>query len=379
MSIIRITEGESFTFIEGGWTVFTDEFDAYAGNISHFTAENGTLLGTPDKEPKASDNSFIPIITAINDEGDLFGSYEVIINDKKEWTFSDLLDVNLQNQKSREIKFKTESLKTRVKFKTEKGSSKANDSDGGNITAFFFKKGEKNSSFTTVINNVKYGGTFYLDWDRSKGVHQIQFYADDNDSFFDGGVSNVYCGAVNLFKLDCPVCGEWEVIPTVIPENLYEGYRTDCHVATHKQLDVMGYKEGMPRYQTAIAVRDKNRRFIRMDYFKDQYIKGTKYIKQALKNGIPVTVGVDNHVEITPGNPDLTTDHFVVIVGMGTDEKGNYFHFYDNADSRSGTSLNNKLYCVCKENKLAGSTDPLSRYGGGLTYTVTSIRTSIKK
>lgn len=39
MSIIRITEEENTTYIEESWTVFTDEFDAYAGQGSYFTAE----------------------------------------------------------------------------------------------------------------------------------------------------------------------------------------------------------------------------------------------------------------------------------------------------------------------------------------------------
>lgn len=47
MSIIRITEGEHRTEIEGSWTVFTDEFEAYAGNFSHFTAKEKTLFGLP--------------------------------------------------------------------------------------------------------------------------------------------------------------------------------------------------------------------------------------------------------------------------------------------------------------------------------------------
>ncbi len=194
MSIIRITEGESSTFIEGGWTVFTNEFEAYAGKFSHFTAEDGTLLGTPDEAPKSSDNAFIPLITAINDEGDMFNSYEVIVNDKEEWTFSDLLDAGLQKQKSHEIKFKTDALNVRVKFKAEKGNANANDSDGGNITVLFFKEGEKKSIFSTVINDIKYGDTFYIDWNRSRDVYQVQLYADDNDVFFDGDVSNVNCG-----------------------------------------------------------------------------------------------------------------------------------------------------------------------------------------
>lgn len=43
---------------------------------------------------------------------------------------------------------------------------------------------------------------------------------------------------------------------------------------------------------------------------------------------------------------DGTTDHFVVIVGMGHDDNGNYFSFYDNASgySEQGTNPENKLY-----------------------------------
>lgn len=50
MSIIRITGEEHITEIEKGWTVFTDEFEAYAGQFSHFTAKNGTVFGTPEKD-----------------------------------------------------------------------------------------------------------------------------------------------------------------------------------------------------------------------------------------------------------------------------------------------------------------------------------------
>lgn len=135
----------------------------------------------------------------------------------------------------------------------------------------------------------------------------------------------------------------------------------------------------VPRYQISKAVRGKNKEFIRLEYFKEEFIKGGNYIKQALKKGIPVTVGIDNHQQITPGNPDLTTDHFVVIVGMGSDADGNYFHFYDNASHYVGTSLENKIYCKCKDNKLEGKTDEASSYGSGYIYTITSIRTSIKK
>ncbi|WP_278352719.1 hypothetical protein [Chryseobacterium gleum] len=59
MSIIRITEGENITAIEQNWTVFTDHFEAYAGNNSHFTAKNGTFIGEPKKDISEEKKYFV--------------------------------------------------------------------------------------------------------------------------------------------------------------------------------------------------------------------------------------------------------------------------------------------------------------------------------
>lgn len=41
----------------------------------------------------------------------------------------------------------------------------------------------------------------------------------------------------------------------------------------------------------------------------------------------------------------VLTGHFVNVVGMGFDENGNYFSYYDNADSRIGTNIqDNRFY-----------------------------------
>ncbi|KIA84745.1 DUF1641 domain-containing protein [Kaistella jeonii] len=58
MSIIRVTEGENITNIEKGWTVFTDTFDAYAGQFSHFTATNGTVFGNPKSDKSEETHYF---------------------------------------------------------------------------------------------------------------------------------------------------------------------------------------------------------------------------------------------------------------------------------------------------------------------------------
>ena len=58
MSIIRITEGEYLTHIEKGWTVYTDEFEAYAGQFSHFTAVEKTVFGDPKQNEKQESDYF---------------------------------------------------------------------------------------------------------------------------------------------------------------------------------------------------------------------------------------------------------------------------------------------------------------------------------
>lgn len=73
---------------------------------------------------------------------------------------------------------------------------------------------------------------------------------------------------------------------------------------------------------------------------------GVGYLLSALQRGIPVIVGVDDKLGSSNPDTDKTTDHFVVIVGSGTDALGNYFIFFDNASGNpaQGASPNNRLY-----------------------------------
>lgn len=59
--------------------------------------------------------------------------------------------------------------------------------------------------------------------------------------------------------------------------------------------------------------------------------KGIETIINELSAGRPVMVGVNYKRENSPGNNNVSTDHYVNIVGMGTDEKHRYyFSYYDN-------------------------------------------------
>ncbi len=177
------------------------------------------------------------------------------------------------------------------------------------------------------------------------------------------------------------VCSDWKSIASVIPNSLYVGFLDDCHKSTHKQLNDMGYKEGAKRYQIANAKYPKGKA-VEISFNKQQFNLGVAYMKKALANKIPVTVGVEDYDDRDKApnyiNPDNITDHFIVIVGMGSDSKGNYFYFFDNAHSASGTSLVNKLYCNCEKFSLIGKPDPRNVYANGRSYIVSTIRESIK-
>jgi|GEM_PF-2522898 hypothetical protein len=104
---------------------------------------------------------------------------------------------------------------------------------------------------------------------------------------------------------------------------------------------------------------------------------GVEYIISKLRNGKPVMVAVDNR----PGTPstsnnDGSTDHFITIVGAGSDAGGNYFTFFDNATNNEGkgTSTANKLYYNAQTGMISGHSDANGAPPVYHDYIVTQIR-----
>ncbi len=96
---------------------------------------------------------------------------------------------------------------------------------------------------------------------------------------------------------------------------------------------VNGWMPGSQTYQTYRRDNGIN---------KSRAESGVKYMVDALKKGQPVVIGVDYGK--TSGNDDHTTNHFVVVVGMGRNSQGLiYFRFYDNytANTKYGTHPSN--------------------------------------
>ena len=104
---------------------------------------------------------------------------------------------------------------------------------------------------------------------------------------------------------------------------------------------------------------------------------GVGYLLSALQRGMPVIVGVDDQNGSSNPLTDNTTDHFIVIVGSGSDSNGMYFTFYDNAagDPVKGAHPSNKLYYDPSTGLIKGRSQ--TNYASQLRdYIVTMIRKS---
>lgn len=163
----------------------------------------------------------------------------------------------------------------------------------------------------------------------------------------------------------------WPTISSVVPLSKFVGFDgRNCLLLAQDQLTKMGVTDlGSSNVFTAFKLG-----VVYPAATKD----GINYIISKLKTGLPVMVGVDNKSGSPNGNPDLTTDHFVVIVGCGTDANGrNFFRFYDNASPNlvSGASANNRLYYDTNTGKITGtSTVTYANLPPRYAYSITHIR-----
>ncbi len=158
------------------------------------------------------------------------------------------------------------------------------------------------------------------------------------------------------------------------------GYDVNCLVLAKEQLGKAGYTCSgyLPGSQTFQIYKESTG----VDVSKTK--QAVTYIIDALSQKIPVLIGIDNR-QGTPStrNADGSTDHFVVIVGMGTDTKGKYFQFVDSATSNrtDGASYSNRLYYDSTTGKISGKTaiKAYRELAGMHDYIVTQVRKSIKK
>ena len=177
-----------------------------------------------------------------------------------------------------------------------------------------------------------------------------------------------------------PQQNSWPTIAPIIPREDFigwgsQGIRRNCMDYAKAQIATKGYQ--ISNYgatgQTFQIYTEQN------GVNTNELSKGLSYLTYALSKGIPVIVGVDD----APGSPnpgtDNTTDHFIVIVGMGTDSNGRYFTFYDNASGSEsqGAHQANRLYYNPVTGIISGQSNTSYANGAGMhQYIVTQIRKS---
>ena len=294
------------------------------------------------------------------------------------------------------LQLTTSKKKIKLPFRVKQGGSASWDDDGFIEPQLSIKDANFKVISTTKILT-KYNSDIEvelsLEGTESTSFY-LDFYANDNEDLFKGGIKNIFCGRVKIVFNYC-VCTDWATIPSVIPSNKFIGWghpgiTRNCYHYCLEQLKQVGHWVKSERWNKKWdGTKELNDNiyqiFLEADVAgmtkgiqKDQFKKGVEYLKKTIKKGIPVMVGVDDDIKLS--NDDETTEHFVVIVGMGTDTTGNYFLFYDNAvpDKYVGTHNDNKLYCKCNDFKLEGTGSHLNIYIQMNTskkkYTVTQIR-----
>jgi len=104
-----------------------------------------------------------------------------------------------------------------------------------------------------------------------------------------------------------------------------------------------------------------------------------KYINALDNLSQPILVGVDHTPDYGENTEtDNTTDHFITIVGRGSDANGDYFRYFENVPGGNTTGPELKLY-LQEDGTLQTLTD--SNGGSSYTfngniYTITQVRPS---
>lgn len=339
-------------------------------------------------------DEFIPVIDLNKTKFETDFGYGFLGSDTNEFTLSSHIDEKMWKITPRVLTIGKRSFK--LSFNLKKGSEKTSDLDGIVDTKLSVSDPEIKITSPTSFKT-QYGETFEIELEIKKNTDAefyIDFYAnDDDDDFNKGELKDLHCGRMKV-KFDYTVLTDWDTIPTVIPKNKFiewghPGVKKNCFNYALEQLKQVGHWVKSERWNKKWdGTKELNdhiyQLFLEQDVAgmkkgeqKNQFEPGVEYLKKTLKTGIPVLVGVDDASNVA--NDDMTTEHFITIVGMGEDLTGKYFLFYDNAvpENDIGTSDENKLYCNLNEFKIKGSGDIRNDYIQGSIkgeYTVTQIR-----
>ncbi|NBG65086.1 hypothetical protein [Acidiluteibacter ferrifornacis] len=167
---------------------------------------------------------------------------------------------------------------------------------------------------------------------------------------------------------------EWVYTPItpVIPKDNFVNWSTknDCYANCQEQLGKQGNSSDAYWPSAFQMFKQGNSGKGVTDASK---LAGLDALHRAVEGGGGIMVGVDYGATTSDDkNLDKTTDHFITIVGRGSDDNGEFFTFYENAvnDKDKGTDVStNRLY-IQSDGTLKGNTS----WGSNITFTVTQVR-----
>ena len=346
-------------------------------------------------------DEFIPVVDLDKNRFETDFGYGFLGPDTDQVELSSHIDENFRKITPRVATIDKRSFK--LTFTLKKGNEKTSDLDG--IVDAKLSVSDPEIKITSPASiRTQYGKTIEIELEIEKNADAefyIDFYAnDDDDDLNEGELKDLHCGRFKV-KFDYTVLTDWDNIPSVIPNDkfigwghpitwLQEGKEAECFDYALEQLRQVKHWVKSERWNKKWdGTKELNdhiyQLYLEQDVAgmnkgeqKNQFEPGVNYLKKTLKSGIPVLVGVDDDKKIK--NDDMTTEHFITIVGMGEDANGKYFLFYDNAEPEIdiGTSGENKLYCKIDEYLIKGKGDIRNTYIQNRTkkkeYIVTQIR-----
>lgn len=216
---------------------------------------------------------------------------------------------------------------------------------------------------------------------KQDGLFDQATYAQFGKEMTDIDIDRISLNEPNLNKLFygiglVEICENRDTVATFISKEKFIGWghpdvkNKNCYDYCVKQLKDAGYSLKSPGWSAAqIANTSVYQTYLTKDvaglkkgHIAEQFTAGVLYLKKAMQSKIPVMVGVEH--SDGSSSADKVTDHYVIIVGMGTDTKGKYFSFYDNSTGNVdvGASAENKIYCDCEKFTLIGVGDPKNQY-----------------
>ena len=163
-----------------------------------------------------------------------------------------------------------------------------------------------------------------------------------------------------------------ESVDLVLPFSAWKTQKGDITGCFRTCLRMIGKTNEDAPFSIGISmVVEKNMHLIKTD----KYNQGIEVINYYLSKNAPIIVGVNTEWG-SPGNHDKTTDHFVVVVGSGIDNHGNYYRFFDpgSFNISAGTSVNNKLYYDKNNTLYQGESQYHLNHKRHKQYTLTWVR-----